>query len=93
MKSFSRKPKPDFALFQKIYKVYKIILSKYAKLQPMTLESHKNQHKHNKTTLAYLENNQEQPRSLRKIKFEWCHNLAYQTTSSKLQKPSKKLQE
>jgi len=34
----------------------------------MTLESHKNEHKHNKTMLVDIENNQEQPKSLRKIK-------------------------
>jgi len=41
------------------------------KLQPMTLESHKNQQRHNKTTFVDLENHQGQPRSLREIKLEW----------------------
>jgi len=45
-------------------------------LKQFSLESHRNQHKHNKTTLADLENHQAQPRSLRKIKPKWWHNLA-----------------
>jgi len=38
----SRQPKLDFALFQKIYKVSTLTLSKYAKTPQKTLESHKN---------------------------------------------------
>ena len=40
--SLSRQPELNFALFQKIYKVSTLTLSKYAKTPQKTLESHKN---------------------------------------------------
>jgi len=54
--SLSRQPEPDFALFQKIYKVYTLTLSKYAKTHTKDSWITQESHQHNKTTLADLEN-------------------------------------
>jgi len=66
---------------------------KICKIQTKTLESQENQYKHNKTTLADLENHEEPPINLTKIKPEGRLSLANQTSFSKFQNYIKLLQE
>ena len=57
--------------FKRFTRFTRLHFQNVQKQHTMTLESHKNQHRHNKTTLADLENHQAQPKSLRKTKPEW----------------------
>ena len=91
--SLSKKPEPDFALFQNIYKVYTLTLLKYAKQTQKTLELHKKQTSTARHLLQTWKTIGHTHKTWERSNLSGSTTLPTTTTFSKLQTPRKMLQE